>query len=199
MKNWLIGKDPDAGKDWRQEEKGKTEGEMVGWHHWLHGHEFDQAAGVGDGQGSLVCFNPRDHEESDMTEWLNYLKRLVPPGSLEHKVPHFSTLFREIQRSIAIAAQDSVSAEADGKCPWWALIFSLWFPRQDYWSGVAISFSRGSSWPRDQTHVSCIVRQILYCLAIRQANVKLHLNQPTNKNNQVCLLFIPYVKLKLHL
>jgi len=55
MKNWLIGKDPDAGKDWRQEEKGTTEDEIVGWHHQLDGHEFEQAPGVGDAQGSLVC------------------------------------------------------------------------------------------------------------------------------------------------
>ena len=54
-KNWLIGKDPDARKDWRQEVKGTTDDEMVGWHHWLHGHEFEQALGVGDGQGSLAC------------------------------------------------------------------------------------------------------------------------------------------------
>ena len=53
FKNWLIGKDPDAGKDWRQEEKGTTEAEMVGWHHCLDGHEFEQALGIGDGQGSL--------------------------------------------------------------------------------------------------------------------------------------------------
>ena len=58
VKNWLIGKDPDAGKDWRQEEKGMTEDEMLGWHHQLDGHEFEQALGVGDGQGSLVCCNP---------------------------------------------------------------------------------------------------------------------------------------------
>ena len=57
-KNWLIGKDHDAGKDWRWEEKGMTEDEMVGWHHWLNGHEFEQAPGVGDGQGSLVFFSP---------------------------------------------------------------------------------------------------------------------------------------------
>ena len=57
-KNWLIGKDPDAGKDWRQEEKGTTEDEMVGWHHWLDGHEFEEAPGVGDGQGSLACCSP---------------------------------------------------------------------------------------------------------------------------------------------
>ena len=53
-KNWLIGKDPDAGKDWRQGEKGTTEDKMVGWHHWLDGYEFEQTAGVGDGQGSLA-------------------------------------------------------------------------------------------------------------------------------------------------
>ena len=53
-KNWLTGKDPDAGKDWRQEEKGTTEDEMVGWHHWLNGHEFEQTPEVGDGQGSLA-------------------------------------------------------------------------------------------------------------------------------------------------
>ena len=57
-KNWLLGKDLDAGKDWRQEEKGMTEDEMVGWHHWLNGHEFEQAPGVGDGQGGLACCSP---------------------------------------------------------------------------------------------------------------------------------------------
>ena len=57
VKNRLIGKDPDGGKDWRQEEKGTTEDEVVGWHHWVNEHEFEQGRGVGDGQGSLVCFN----------------------------------------------------------------------------------------------------------------------------------------------
>ena len=55
VKNSLIGKDPGAGQDWRQEEKGTTEDEMVGWHHWLNGHAFEQAQGDGDGQGSLAC------------------------------------------------------------------------------------------------------------------------------------------------
>ena len=71
VKNWLTGKDPDAGKDWRQEEKGMTEDEMVGWHQWLHGYEFEQSLGVGDGQGSLACCSPWGHQESDTTEWLN--------------------------------------------------------------------------------------------------------------------------------
>ena len=58
VKSRLIGKDPDAGKDLRQEEKGTTEDEMIGRHHRLNGHEFEQAPGVGDGQGSLVCCSP---------------------------------------------------------------------------------------------------------------------------------------------
>ena len=66
-----IRKDPDAGKDWRQEEKGMTEDEMVGWHHQLNGHELEQALGVGKGQGSLACYSPWGRKELDMTEWLN--------------------------------------------------------------------------------------------------------------------------------
>ena len=70
VKNWFTGKDPDAGKDWRQE-KGTTEDEMVSWHHQLNGHEFAQAPGDGEGQGSLGCCSPWGCKESDMTEWLN--------------------------------------------------------------------------------------------------------------------------------
>ena len=75
-KNWLIGKDPDTGKDWRQEEKGTTEVEMVGWYHWLNGHEFEQALGVGDGQGSLACCSPWGPKEADTTERLNWTEWL---------------------------------------------------------------------------------------------------------------------------
>ena len=71
-KNWLIWKDPDPGKDWRQEEKGMTEDEMVGWHHRLDGHEFEQALGVGAGQGGLVCCSPWGLKELDTTEQLNW-------------------------------------------------------------------------------------------------------------------------------
>ena len=67
VKNWLIWEDPDAGKDWRQAENGTTEDEMVGWHHWLDGHEFEGVPGVGDGQGSLACCSPWGCKESDMT------------------------------------------------------------------------------------------------------------------------------------
>ena len=80
-KSWLIWKDPDAGKDWRLEEMGTTEDEMVGWHHRLNGHEFEQAPGVGDGQGSLVCCSPWGREEwewlSDWTE-LNWIAVAKP-------------------------------------------------------------------------------------------------------------------------
>ena len=72
VENWLIGKDPDAGKDWRQEEQGMTEDEMVEWHHRLDGHDFVQAPGVGDGQGSLASCSPWGCKELDMTEWLNW-------------------------------------------------------------------------------------------------------------------------------
>ena len=72
VKNWLIWKDPDAGKDWRWEEKGTAEDEMVGCRQLLDGHEFEQAPGVGDGQGSLECCSPWGHTESDTTEWLNW-------------------------------------------------------------------------------------------------------------------------------
>ena len=71
MKNQLIGKNPDAEKDSRQEEKGTTEDEIVGWHHQLNGHEYEQALGDGEGQGSLVCCRPWDREELDTTEQLN--------------------------------------------------------------------------------------------------------------------------------
>ena len=73
-KSQLIGKDPDGEKDWGQEEKekGATEDEMVGWHHWLSGQEFEQTLGDSEGQGCLMCCSPGDHKESDTTEWLNW-------------------------------------------------------------------------------------------------------------------------------
>ena len=70
-KVWLIWKDFDVGRDWGQEEKGTTEDEMAGWHHWFDGHESQWTLGVGDGQGGLACFGPWGCKESDTTEWLN--------------------------------------------------------------------------------------------------------------------------------
>ena len=80
-KSWLIWKDPDAGKDWGQEEKGTTEDEMVGWHHQLNGHGFGWTPGVGDGQGGLVCCGSWDPKELDTTEWLNWTE-LVALGNV---------------------------------------------------------------------------------------------------------------------
>ena len=81
-KNWLPGKDPDAGKDWRQEEKRMTEDEMVGWRHWLIGYEFEQTPGVGDGQGGLAGCSPWGHSQTRLSDWteLNWMvcRILVP-------------------------------------------------------------------------------------------------------------------------
>ena len=101
VKEWLTGKDLDAGKDWRQEEKGKTEDEMIGWHHRLNGHEFGQALGIGDGHGSLVCCSPWGHKVLDTTEWLCWtehnsilLKKLIYKRSssnmLDYTLERFS-------------------------------------------------------------------------------------------------------------
>ena len=72
VKSWLIGKDSDAGRDWGQEEKGTTEDEMAGWHHWLAGRESEWTPGVGDGQGGLACCDSWGRKESDTTERLNW-------------------------------------------------------------------------------------------------------------------------------
>ena len=82
-KNWLIRKDHDAEKDWRWEEKGMTEDEMVGWHHQFHGHEFEQAPGVGDGQGSLVCCSPWGHHrvQHDWVTGLNWVASHKPQAA----------------------------------------------------------------------------------------------------------------------
>ena len=100
VKYWLIGKDSDVGEDWRQKEKGMTEGEMVRWHHWLDGHEFEHALGVDDGQGRLACWSPWGHKELDMTEQLKWTEpkdcdkegRKQNPGLL----PSSWDLFNEI-------------------------------------------------------------------------------------------------------
>ena len=92
-KNWLTEKDPDSGKDRSQEEEGMTEDEMVGWYHWLDGHEFEQALGVGDGQGSLVCCSPWGHKESDTTERLNWTQ-LGQSCFLKEQVKHMTVFLR---------------------------------------------------------------------------------------------------------
>ena len=79
-KSWLVWKDPDAGKDWGEQEKGMTEDEMVGWHHRLNGHGFGWTLGVGDGQGSLVYCSSWGCKESDMSEQLNWTEYPQDPS-----------------------------------------------------------------------------------------------------------------------
>ena len=83
-KSWLIGKDPDSGKDWKCKEKGTTEDEIVGWHHWLNGHDFEQSLGVSDGQGGLVCSSPWGRKESDTTKWLNWTELNLEESMVIH-------------------------------------------------------------------------------------------------------------------
>ena len=132
----LIGKDPDAGKDWRQE-KGTIEDEVVGWHHWLEGYEFEQAPGVGDGQGSLACCSPWGCKESDTTERLNWTE-----------VTEVGIYFRKKHGRIFLWQRDSDWILCMCCCfshVWlfvtlWAIAFqapqSMEFSRQGYWSGL---------------------------------------------------------------
>ena len=104
VKNWLTVKDPDAGKDWRQEEKGTTEDEMAGWHHWLDGPEFEWTLGVGDGQGGLACCNSWSHKESDMTERLNWTELNHWTAREVHWKPilkHFNVLWSKKEVSLS--------------------------------------------------------------------------------------------------
>ena len=91
VKSWLIRKDPDAGRDWGQEEKGTTEDEMVGWHHRLYAHEFGWTQGVGDGQGGLACCGSWGLKELDMTERLNWAEvRILYFSALSLSPQYFS-------------------------------------------------------------------------------------------------------------
>ena len=110
VKNWETEKDPDAGKDWRWEEKGTTEDEMVGWHHQLNGHGFEQAPGIGDGQGSLVCCSLWNCKESDTTEWLNWVE-------LDYSPPSVHGIFQErILEWVAISYSKVSSWPRDWTC-----------------------------------------------------------------------------------
>ena len=116
VKNWLIRKEPDAGKDWRQEEMGTTEDAMVGWHHWLNGQEFEWAPGVGDGQGSWACCSPWGCKGSDTTERLNWTElnwRWQTSRSWLDLDPQLSTKWH------AQRCHDSSKALSKDKFGWW--------------------------------------------------------------------------------
>ena len=102
VKNWLSEKDPNAGKDWRQEKKGMIEDEMVGWHHWLNAHEFEQAPGVGDGQGSLACCSPWGCRELDTTERLNWTEAKAANGQIQILKRAYPLSLRKSLRFISI-------------------------------------------------------------------------------------------------
>ena len=121
-KSWLIRKDPDVGKDWGQEEKGVTEDEMVGWHHWFNGHEFEQALGVGEGQGSLVCCSPWGCKESDRTEQLSnnnnridWFDLLAVQGTLKSLLQHHSSKASILQHSTFFMVHISYPYMTTGK------------------------------------------------------------------------------------
>ena len=95
-KSWLIGKDPDAGRDWGQEEKGMTEDEMAGWHHRLNGHGFGWTLRVSDGQGGLACCSSWGHKELDMTERLKWTEVEKFVGNVLRKIKiHWSNILKE--------------------------------------------------------------------------------------------------------
>ena len=104
VENWLTGKVPDCGKDWRLEKTGTTEDEMAGWHHWLNGQEFEQAPGVGYWQGSLACCSPWGHKESDMTEWLNWTEYSLSGCITVYHLPKNLSCFQvlEIMNKVAV-------------------------------------------------------------------------------------------------
>ena len=101
MQSWLTGKDPDAGRDWRQEEKGTTEDEMAGWHHRLDAHEFGWTPGVGDGQGGLACCDSWGHRELDTTErlnWTDWVPILISTeDTVVNKINPISNLIKALQ------------------------------------------------------------------------------------------------------
>ena len=88
--NWLFGKDSDTRQDWRQEEKGRTEDEMVGWHHWLDGHEYEQTPGDGEGQGSLAGYSPWVRVRHN---WLNWTELFGPSSLISTGLTNVSVVF----------------------------------------------------------------------------------------------------------
>ena len=122
-KSWFIWKDPDTGKDWGQEEKGMTEDEMVGWHHWLNGHGFGWTLGVGDGQGGLACCGSWGRKESDTTERLNWTDDNMPLTRWLKQRFVVSQFWRLKMQSQRVGRVDSLVDYREGP----VLGLSLWF------------------------------------------------------------------------
>ena len=133
MKSQLTGKDPDAWKDWRQEEKGTTEGETVGWHHRLNWPEFEQALGGSEGQGSLACCSSWGRKESDMTEWLNSNSESkdhwqVPWAQIRNLIPSTCVHVRLLQSCPTLC--NPMDCCSPGSCV-------HGFIPQEYWNGLS--------------------------------------------------------------
>ena len=117
-KSWLIGKDPDAGKDWGWEEKGTTEDEMVGWHHRLNGHGFGWTLGVGNGQGGLAYCVSSVHKESDITQWLNWIDWICVHTCTHTDISDVEPLFMSISHVYVFLGKTPI-----GSLPFFKILF----------------------------------------------------------------------------
>ena len=121
VKNWLIWNDPDAGQDWRQDEKGMKEDEVVGWHHWLDGHEFKWAPGVGDGQGGLVCCSLWvSKSQTQLSDWTTFqcANLILSNGSQHVILPSILTSCHECQISLIFFSTNACSLTGLGNVKW---------------------------------------------------------------------------------
>ena len=173
-KSWHIGKDPDAGKDLRQQQKGMTEDEMGGWHYWLYGCEFVQAPGVGDEQGSLACCSPWGHKESDVPEQLNWTGQQKLTQHCESKVKVSNSLWphglntRVGSRSF-LQGIFPTQGSNPGLPHCRQILYQLshkWSPRILEW--VVCPFSSRSFQSRNRIGISCIAGGFFTNWAVRE-------------------------------
>ena len=153
-KNWLTEEDLDAGKGWRQEEKGTTEDEMVGWHHRCNGHEFEKALGLGDGQGSQACCNPWGCKELDTTKWLNWMQLLKKEPGMNLKTAMTSQHRPELTACLEFYS-GTLSVQFCTFCVLMSIIYKIfewgWSPAQKLQQGEYKS-TQPCGLPQDSVH-----------------------------------------------
>ena len=170
-KSWLIWKDPDAGKDWGQVEKGLTEDEMVGWHHQVNGHGFGWTLGFGDGQGGLACCSLWGCKQSDTPEQLNWTELIPLKWNLSSQILWSNLCWYSIEPPVILYEWSCVLSHFSRPTlcypmdcsPLGSSLHGIVQVRLLKW--VAMPFCSGSSWPRAWTHVSCVSyigRKVLY-------------------------------------